>query len=65
MFFMYKLNISKNTESTYCSLLHKIWLPMSSKIILKCSHELACFYDFLDTKKGYEILKYKKNTLFE
>ena len=62
---MYKLNISKNTESTYCSLLHKVWLSISSKIILKCSHELACFCDFLDNKKSYEILKKKKNTLFE
>ena len=65
MFFMYKLNISKNTESKYCSFLHKVWLPMSSKIILKCSYELAYFCDFLDNKKDYEILKYKKNTLFE
>lgn len=52
---MYKLNISKNTESTYCSLLHKVWLHMSSKIILKCSHELACFCNFLDNKK---VMKY-------
>lgn len=34
-------------------------------IINECSHELACFCDFLDNKKGYEILEYKKNTLFE
>ena len=34
-------------------------------IINECSHELAYFCDFLDNKKGYEILEYKKNTLFE
>lgn len=38
---------------------------LRNSIINECSHELACFYDFLDNKKDYEILEYKKNTLFE
>ena len=38
---------------------------LRDNIINECSHELACFCDFLDNKKGYERLEYKKNTLFE
>lgn len=38
---------------------------LRNSIINECSHELACFCDFLDNQKGAEILEYKKNTLFE
>ena len=38
---------------------------LRDNIINECSHELACFCDFHENKKGYERLEYKKNTLFE
>lgn len=31
-----------------------------NEIINECSHELACFCDFLNNTKGHEILEYKK-----